>query len=90
VSGLFVVPPALLAPARAAGVAAELLSGVARALRRHVVHTGRSDSGDAVAELVLSLAARADLLAQEAATDAEGVRAAAGVYTAAERRAMEP
>jgi hypothetical protein len=90
VSAFLVVPQALRAPALAAASAADVLSGVARALRRHAVHTGRSDSADAVAVLVLSLAARADGLALEAATEAESVHVAAGVYAEAERRAMEP
>jgi hypothetical protein len=89
VSGLQVVPQALHASAIAAKSAADLLSGVARALRRHAVDTGRSDSGEAVASLVRSLAARADLLAVEAATEGEAVQSAAVTYTTAERHAVE-
>lgn len=88
-TAFLVVPERLRAPVLGSAVAAELLSGAARALRRHDVDTGRADSGDAVALLVRALTAEADVLAHEAEGDVQALRAAAGVYVATDRRAME-
>lgn len=87
---MFRVEPASLdSPVQAHAVAAELFSGAAHALRRHAVDTGRADSGDAVSLLVRVLTAEADVLARIARADAATVRAAAGTYLRAERRALE-
>jgi len=88
-SAFQVQPESLRERVLTAVVAGELLSGAARALRRHAVDTGRSDSGDAVGLLLRGLTDEADVLADSAASAARAVRAAAGVYTATERRAME-
>jgi len=88
VSAFHVVPAALDAPARADARAAEMFSGAADALRRHSVDTGRGDSGDAVALVVRTLAAEADVLADAANADADALRGAAGGYLLTDRRAI--
>ena len=87
-SAFEVVPASLHWPARAASVAAEALSGVARSLRHQVVETGRVDSGEAVAQLLGTLAADADVLAQDASADADAVRTAASRYVSTDRMLM--
>jgi hypothetical protein len=89
VSAFQVQPEMLRERVLAAVVAGELLSGAARALRQHAADTGRADSREAVDLLLRSVTDEADLLADSAASAARAVRAAAGVYAATERRAME-
>jgi hypothetical protein len=88
-SAFRVVPVALETPAQAEAAAADLFSGVARALRRSAVDTGRADSSAEVSTLVRGLTAEADALADAAQADAAALRAAARAYLSVERRAME-
>jgi hypothetical protein len=90
VSAFRIVPAHLQAPVLASAVAGELLSAAAIAVRRHTVDTGRIDSGDALSMLLRALTAEAEALAHDAQGDADALRAAAGIYTATERRVMGP
>lgn len=87
VTGFSVFPERLEAPAQRCDRVAQELAGVGRAIGSLLVRTGRPETELECVLTLQWLGVRVQQLVEQAARDADGLRAARAGYTAAELRA---